>query len=719
MKTPNFKLPKDKVPKKKRIKTPKTLKKDAKWSLLFKRSRKIVDQKASSGENSISPKTQMNIPLKHSIKTKFTISFISFALVPFIILCVLYTMVAQKALSDTSTTLNQEIVRQISNNINTQIKNTEEQLTKFAVTDLVSNGYLNALHSKERSKQVSAILNISKVMTSFQSSQVNINDICLVSDGCDKAVGSISPYTTDVLEEFAAKQDLIAFNWAIIDPTSTTSSVVMKSFKDVSSQTDYRVYCKVDLSHMTEYIASAKLLQDAHVYLVDQNNTTLFTTSTDGTPIEESLLSHLNSEEESSSFRLSQELISYSQLKNGWHVIVVTPINSLSSRLNHALILVVIFLIITIVLACILGSRFGKRLSAPIIELGLLMKKAEEGDLTVISSNVKSKDEIGLLCKSFNHMITNMKQLINETQDVVTHALDSSNVLYSSTTQSVETFKELAVAVSEIAEGTTSQALDSHKSTEGMATLASSMEDVTKQTTVLLEHTDGAKQIIDHATSTIHSLTETMNSSLDMVSHISQSVTELSVLNHNIEDIMQLVDNISEQTNLLALNASIEAARAGDVGKGFAVVANEVRKLADQSKSSTLSVRQTLATIAEKMQETVELAHKSQTIVKDQGSVVEDTHELFYQVIQILTNMGNELHTINDSINGMQTLKDNMVIQIDNIASVTEESAASTEEVSSLAIEQQNVIGHLSTLSKDLTSRMENLSTTIQTFKVE
>ncbi|WP_342558282.1 methyl-accepting chemotaxis protein [Metasolibacillus sp. FSL K6-0083] len=86
----------------------------------------------------------------------------------------------------------------------------------------------------------------------------------------------------------------------------------------------------------------------------------------------------------------------------------------------------------------------------------------------------------------------------------------------------------------------------------------------------------------------------------------SSSMSDLSERSKQIAEIVNVIGEISNQTNLLALNASIEAARAGEHGKGFSVVAEEVRKLAENTKTST----EDIANLTKKIEEQIAQAYE-------------------------------------------------------------------------------------------------------------
>ena len=149
---------------------------------------------------------------------------------------------------------------------------------------------------------------------------------------------------------------------------------------------------------------------------------------------------------------------------------------------------------------------------------------------------------------------------------------------------------------------------------------------------------------------------------------------------NDVKDTLGTINSISAQTNLLALNASIEASHAGDAGRGFAVVAEEIRKLAEQTKESLVSINELVDSFVDNADGTKECLKKSVHAVKEQNDALASTAAQFESIDNGISDLKNVSGTIENRIThisaSIQLVSDN----IRDLSATSEEVAAASSE---------------------------------------
>lgn len=279
--------------------------------------------------------------------------------------------------------------------------------------------------------------------------------------------------------------------------------------------------------------------------------------------------------------------------------------------------------------------------------------------------------------------------------------------------KTIQTTKEsslsIITAMNEMSRAIQEEASSIYKTNE---TMSSSMDIVNQTKEIscsISEKSNDMNKTIEEGAKKISEMAKHNAVISNAVGSARSTVDELHNSMEKVNEALGEILGIAEQTNMLALNAAIEAARAGEQGRGFAVVSNEIRKLAEQSKKTADNIDQIIKELTLRSDDTLDKVSKGDEAVK-KGNQILDSITAFFN--QMKTSIDDTNSQILEGLEGTGRVAEMFIDiqkQIENVASISEQNAASTEEVTA-TMENTNqdivmihqAIENISNLSGDL-----------------
>lgn len=301
----------------------------------------------------------------------------------------------------------------------------------------------------------------------------------------------------------------------------------------------------------------------------------------------------------------------------------------------------------------------------------MLTNLMEKQDIEKIESLTKQNEQQRRMSESIvgeSGKILDMLESAQSSVESLTSSIDHSN----------NAVNEIATSIHMTAESIENQ-------TNMTSRIQSRLEESRMEAGVMREESKNTSQAVEEGVKVLEELRIQADQTAKINEQTKSATAQLEKRIAEVEAIIASIVNISDQTNLLALNASIEAARAGDAGRGFAVVAEEIRKLSEETRSSTETIIQIIGNLTSDVNLANENMIKSAENVVVQNEMIETVNNKFNLISSNVMNLTNSAVSISDKVDEVVSANTEIMDSITNLSASSEEVAASAENSISIS----------------------------------
>lgn len=375
-------------------------------------------------------------------------------------------------------------------------------------------------------------------------------------------------------------------------------------------------------------------------------------------------------------------------------------------------------LLLSIIFSILLALMITASISNPLKVIVNAAKSLGTGNLSE-NLNAKGCQEATQVVKGLNEAIAGLRRLVGNINEQAQLLINASKELQDASNDSGKSAAEVARAMEELARASTEQANQINLTVNTITELGNIVRKVsagTEKITVVSEKVAESAKVGQKVTG---SVANEINELYLSTKEVATVIEELNRTSGEISEITSVIGGIAEQTTLLALNASIEAARAGIQGKGFSVVAKETGKLAEQSKQAAQMIADLIVQMKTKTGQAVEAIQKGMKRVEDGKALTTEAAVTFESIFKELNDVLDQIEQVAHSAREMAEKNESVINMVSGIATISEQSMASTQEVSATAEEQSAAAQQVSSLSDNLSGIANMLKESVTVFGIQ